>query len=76
MKETEEKFYILNLEFQMYPLILKLNSSAVPTRFFAKKKHKKQKQNPHKFIYMLKLKYNYESDVIFRFYLYFNCIQT
>lgn len=76
MKETEENFYILNLEFQMYPLILKLNSSAVPTRFFAKKNHKKQKQNPHKFIYMLKLKYNYESDVIVRFYLYFNCIQT
>lgn len=45
MKETEEKFYILNLEFQMYPLILKLNSSAVPTRFFAKK-HKKTKTKP------------------------------
>lgn len=40
MKETEEKFYILNLGFQMYPLILKLNSSAVPTRFFAKKTQK------------------------------------
>lgn len=40
MKETEEKFYILNLEFQMYPLILKLNSSTVPTRFFAKKTQK------------------------------------
>lgn len=46
MKETEEKFYILNLEFQMYPLILKLNSSAVPTRFFAKKNTKKTKTKP------------------------------
>lgn len=46
MKETEENFYILNLEFQMYPLILKLNSSAVPTRFFAKKKPQKTKTKP------------------------------
>lgn len=46
MKETEENFYILNLEFQMYPLILKLNSSAVPTRFFAKKNPQKTKTKP------------------------------
>lgn len=46
MKETDEKFYILNLEFQMYPLILKLNSSAVPTRFFDKK-NTKNKNKTH-----------------------------
>lgn len=49
MKETEEKFYILNLEFQMYPLILKLNSSA---RFFAKKTQKTETKPTQIYLYV------------------------
>lgn len=52
MKETEEKFYILNIEFQMYPLILKLNSSAVPTRFFAKKTQKTKTKPTQIYLYV------------------------